>query len=312
LVLTLLILKLVTAQTAKPVALSFGPMWTHAKAIVNQGILVFGESLFPFYSVPEHRLVLAVGLVIVGAGVAVLRLLPAGDRDRELLRHALALTGMGLAVTILGWVILLPSNLVYSPNAGGDGSRVNGTAGFGLVICVFGLLLTCAVLIFRGLTSSPRRTASVVAAAATLIVGAGYAVRITQDVHKWDATQATRSQVLTAIRQAVPHPARGSFIFATGFAEEPYPNIGTFDFPWDLNGAVQIVYDDSSLTGQPLVTAGDLHCGAQQLTPLVAVTQSPIAPVRYAPSVYLINTQSHAVHVITSRNACVAAGGTAS
>jgi len=208
-------------------------------------------------------------------------------------------------------VILLPANIVYSPNAGGDGTRVNAVAAFGIAISVFGLLLIACVLVFRGLDNS-RRTASVAALVAGAVVAVGYAHLVIDDIHKWDYTNSVRNQVLAGIHRAVPHPASGSLILATGFSQEPYPNIGTFDFPWDLRAATQLMYNNPSIRAQPVVAAADLHCGRAKLTPLIAIVQTPSAPVAYGPSLYFVNTATGAARTITSQSVCRAVGGTPS
>jgi len=308
-VVTLLVVALVTSQTRKSPSFALSALWAHAKAIINQGSLIFGESLFPFYSVPEHRLIVSVIALIVIAGVAVRKMLPADDRDRRLLDHGLMLIAAGVLVALLCWVVLLPANIVYSPNAGGDGTRVNAAATFGIVTAVFGLLLVVCVLVFRGFSNSCR-TASIAAFVAAGLVSIGYARLVVQDVHKWDHTNSVRNHVLASIQRSVPHPKPGTFILTTGFPQEPYANIGTFDFPWDLNAATQLLYDNPTITGQAIVTDADLHSGPTELTPLIAIGQVPDPPVPYGPSVYLVNTATNSVWVIRLQSVCLALGGT--
>jgi hypothetical protein len=80
-------------------------MLTHAKAIVSQGLVVFSQSLFPFYSVTDRRLTIVLTVSVLFAGILVMRRLPKGGGDRALLGRALTLTGAGALVTAAGWAI---------------------------------------------------------------------------------------------------------------------------------------------------------------------------------------------------------------
>jgi hypothetical protein len=309
-VMVALILKFVIARTPKGVYLSVGSLESHLSAIVGQGLLVFSQSLFPFYSVAERRLTTSLAVAIIAAGCFVWSRLPRGGEDRALLGRGLGMTAAGLIVTAACWAILVPSNIVYSPAAGGDGTRINDAAAFGIVITVLGLLLICAALVFRGLPGG-RRLGGVAAAALTSVVAVGYGYRIGQDIGRWDGAARTRTQVLAAVHAQLPRLPQGAHVYATGYVEEPYGNIGSFDFPWDLNGALEVTYDDRTVVGDPVMTPSDLHCGPGLLTPLVGPPQAPNTDVPYGSAVYLVSVAPRFVRRISSRSACLAAGGTA-
>ncbi len=305
------ILGFVTSGTGKVIHSGLGSMFTHGKAIASQGLLVFSQSLFPFYSVAEKRATLVVSLAIVGAGAWVYRALPSTSPDRALLGHALVLTFVGFYVAVAGWAILLPADMAYVPAAGGDATRINGAAAFGNVMIVVGLLLTCGVIVFRGFRGSVK-LAGVSAAAVTVMIGLGYAYRVHEDVGKWDTANTIRTQLLAAVHKSLPKLQRGSHLYVTGYTEEPYHYIGSFYFPWDLTAAVQLTYDDGSLTAYPIETVADLHCGPTELTPWVGPPQIAQPPALYGPSVYFISDQPRLVKVIANRRDCLADGGTAS
>jgi hypothetical protein len=309
-ILVALILRFVTSRTGKTVDSSLGPMLKHGKAIFDQGSTVFSQSLFPFYSVPDRRMTLLIVLVVVLSGIALFRMLGREDRDRELLGHAMAMIAAGVCVAIAGWAILIPANIGYSPMAGGDGTRINDVAAFGIVLCVFGLLLALAVLVFRGLARS-RTLAAVAASVGALVVGAGYTYRVAGDIGRWDSAATIRSQVLSVVHRSLPRLTRSAAVFVTGFTEEPYENIGSFDFPWDLKGAVQVTYADPSLLADPVLTPAVIRCGPTTLTALVGVAETPIRAVPYGPAVYLVSYRPRYLRVVTSRRACLALGGTA-
>jgi hypothetical protein len=307
-VLVALVLRFVTAQTHNTVNASLTAMSRHAKAIFEQGLTVFSQSLFPFSSVPDRRLSLAIALAILGSGVAVLRLRGRADGNRELLGQALAMTAAGACVAVAGWAILIPAEIGYSPAAVGDGTRINDVAGFGIVVCVFGLLLTAGVVLFRGVPRS-RTLAAVATSAAALVIGAGYTYRIAVDIGRWDTAQTIRSQVLGTLHHALPRPPGGALVYVTGYNEAPYPNIGSFEYAWDLNAAVKLTYDDPSLTARAVLAPSALRCAATALTARVGVAQLRRGPAAYGPAVYLLSYRPRYLRVVSSRRACLALGG---
>jgi hypothetical protein len=308
-VLVALLLRFIASQTHKDLHASLGAMLAHAKAIFEQGLTVFSQSLFPFSSAPDRRLTLVIALLVIASGVAVFRLLDRSGRDHELLGQALAVTGSGACVAVAGWAILVPATLNYSPAAGGDGTRINDVAGFGVVLCVFGLLLTGAVLVFLGVMRS-RTSAMVAASVAASAIGAGYVYRVAQDIDRWDRAQTIRTDVLAAVHRSLPRPPHAATVLVTGYNEEPYQNIGSFDFPWDLRAAVQVTYDDPALTASPVLTTAALRCGRSHLTVLRAVAQVPSEPIPYGAPVYMVSYRPRYVRLVASRRACLSLGGT--
>jgi hypothetical protein len=97
----------------------------------------------------------------------------------------------------------------------------------------------------------------------------------------------------------------------TGYSEELYSNIGSFDFLRDLLGAAQLTYGNRSINAQPLWTAADLHCGAARLTPLLGPPQNPAPPIAYGSHVYALSVEPRWSIVLTGQHACLAAGGIA-
>jgi hypothetical protein len=306
--LVVLILRFVTASTAKSPDLTVSALWTHARAIVNQGWLVFSESLFPFYSVPERRLVAAVTVLVLAAGAFLWRSLPEG-RDRRMLRHGLAMTGAGCVVAIGGWLVLLPANIAYSPAVTGDGTRVNAVAGFGIVLAIFGLLVVCGVIVSRGLAHSHARAVAIACCLAALI-GAGYLHRVGGDVAAWDRAQSIRETVMADLHREVPKLRPGAHLYVTGFNEQPAPNVGSFDFSWDLNAAVQLAYGDRSVSAEPIASAADLHCRPAAMTADAGAGLAPVAPVSYGNDLYLVSVSPDSRRVLGDRADCVRAGGT--
>ena len=304
------ILEFVTSRTAKVIETGLGPMLTHARIIADQGTLVYSQSLFPFYSVPERRLTLGLAIAACACGCVVLRMLPRDSHDREVLRRSLGLLATGLCVTAAGWAMLLPASEAYSPAGGGDSTRLNVVAGFGIVLSIFGLTLTCGVLAFRGLARS-RTLGSLAGCAGALLIAAGYTYRVADDIDRWDAAAAIRSQVLATVRESLPHLPRGAYLYVTGFVEEPYANIGSFVFPWDLRGAVQVTYDDPSLIAQPVTAPASLRCGARVLSALAGASDTATVTVPYGTPVYLVSYDPRYVRVVTTRRDCLAVGGIA-
>jgi hypothetical protein len=250
--------------THKP--LSFAPdyLWTHVKAIFGQGLTVYGQAAFPFAAAPDRTLIIAVSLLVVALGAWRRSRAPGTCQAHELTR-SLTACAAGALVTVAGWIVLIPGPLGYSPAASGNGNRINVAAAVGVLVGIYGLVRTAWLLALPGRF----RTDTLVDRCSALVLLAilgGYVHRVEQDIDARDAAAAQQQAVLSALSQALPSPPRGATIYATGFAGQTAYDVPVFDLPWDLTGAVHIVYHDPTLRAWPLVTGSTgtttLACGA--------------------------------------------------
>jgi hypothetical protein len=154
--------------------------------------------------------------------------------------------GIAFAYAIAAYVVFAPADPYYSPAAVNFGNRVNGVGVAPLVVLAYSAVMVLAtVALHRGRSRLWIATA----------VGAVYAVGMFLShngalhdherlyVQAWQQEQAA----LDAIQRAVPHPARGTYLVATGVAPVVAKDLPVFYSTWDLQGAVRARYDDGSL-----------------------------------------------------------------
>lgn len=273
---------------------------SHLKLIVNQSGFVFTSAAVPFRA-PHRNVVvsLAIAIALVGAVIAV-SARDTGSRTEA--RRALALVTAGIVVGFLGYLTFVPADPYYSPMMPGVGDRTNVVAAFGYALVVVGLVSVLAVvagLIVRWHSASVRAAMTVVLAVILII---GWARIAHTKLTQWNQASMAAEATLTRIRHALPHPPRGSTIVVTGEPLYGAPDIPIFATTWDLNGALELLYNDSSLRADPLP---HIACGGGSVTLLPgpgAVITGPIR-VPYG-GLYAINVANGTTIHATDRAEC--------
>jgi hypothetical protein len=276
----------------------------HAKLIYHQGRDVVAASMQPFGSLHYNR-VLAVCAAVVVVAVLIWARLPRSDWARVRLQRWLVVAAAAIVGLIASWALFVPTDLYYSPGQAGIGNRINVMAG--LFICVLAVAL--AMLLATSVVRVMRRRemwATIGALALIAAIGVGYGRRVDSDKAAWGLASKRQTHELAVIHFAVPDPRPGTEIVlfdAPGYAA---PGVPIFAAPWDLDGAVQLSYDNDTLTAYPALVTGLPVCGPTKVIPPGAGYSAQQLAVAYGKTLF-VNAQTGAVMRIRSRDQCQAA-----
>jgi hypothetical protein len=239
---------------------------THAHMLLTEGLQVIATSLEPFGS-PPRALVLGIAAAILLAGVAAWLLARPGDVTRRELALWLGVAVGGVMFAFAAWAPFIPADPYYEPLGLGVGNRTNALAVVGIAALAFALPSILGTIVFRG--SRHRAVlASCLAVAVTIVLGLDYGHRTRVDIYNWDQASDVQSQVLTSLHRTVPSAAANSTIYAYGFQNWTALGVPSFAASWDLNGAVKLLYRDSSIRGYPVFLPTDMVCGKHRVYPV--------------------------------------------
>jgi hypothetical protein len=271
----------------------------HAKIILDQGLSVGAASFVPS-GAPNRWPVLAVLLVLVCVAGLVAGRTSDAVLARDLKRH-LMLAGGGLVVTIGGWAMFAPADVYYSPATLGVGNRVNLIAAIGLAALVVASAQLAVKTALAGTPTLRRNVGALLVLGAVVIVAAGYLSRLGVDKGAWTRSDSERYVVLTSLRRDVPRLSPGSTVIATGFPVWEAPGVPVFATSWDLNGAVQLLWNDYSLQAWPMGPPPDgLRCTGAGVTVQVS---SGYPPAAYGKAV-LVNVGNGEKFAVNSLREC--------
>jgi hypothetical protein len=252
------VLGLATSQTTVPrEPLSALP---ERVAEVTAGALsVVSWSVFPVGGTSDVSLARVLGglIVVVVVGAALARLWR-GGRAAEL-RPWLILAAAATAVIAAGYLVLLPAT-GYNPAHRGIANRVNGFSALGIAALVYALVMLAALLLADRL----RRPAAPVALALTALLAVGYVVRLQSDERDWRDAADAQERVLEEVANTPPPPAGGG-LAAFHVPAFTAPGVPVFHQPWDLTGALQLLWDDYSLQAYPVNNGRTVACAAADI-----------------------------------------------
>lgn len=234
----------------------------HLKEIITSGGVILGRTLLP---VGAQRTTLALGVlsVIVAAGL----ITHAYRRDRSAgragwgLREWLLLTGGGLLVAALSWVMFIPADPYYTPSIYGVTNRVNGLAGFGLVVAAYGMFGIVGALVGQ-VKPKVSAIAVVVTLALGALLGLTYVHVLRRHSQIWDAAYVTERSGLDQIRSQFAHLPHRTTLFVGGYPANQTLGVPIFSATWDLNGMIKTTYDDGTLSAYPVLLGSHLTCHA--------------------------------------------------
>ncbi len=248
----------VWANNSKPKS-GISEDFSHLREIIEQGGVVLGHAGFPFGS-PDTTLVLAAVAVVFLLGAYVRFRSPQRfDRGADWgLREWLALTLGGIALAALGWIIFVPAEPYYTPSVIGEVNRINGLAGFGLILVVYGTLGTLGALLSGG---SARRVllASVVTALLGIGLLASYTHVLRRHIQEWNLAYAAASEALRKTQRQFPRLPPDSTVLTAGYPAYQAPGVPILATNWDYDNMVKMAYGDGSLAAYPLVEDIDLR-----------------------------------------------------
>jgi hypothetical protein len=235
-------------------AVASGPL------VAYEGARTGLSALVPFGPLVQ---VIVLGTAVLAATLRV-RLVPLADADVRALRGWL-IVGAGAACAAgAGLAGYLPSGLL--PEDPGTLNRVNMVAALGFAVLVYAVLRTFAILLINR-SGRWSGLCAALAAVACLVIGAAYVRQVDRDASKWNAAAALNRRALATLYQRFPRLPAGTTVYLFGHPAQLAPGIIAFGETWDLNGAVQLLYDTGRISAFPIMSGVEFECGRGGLYP---------------------------------------------
>jgi hypothetical protein len=236
----------------------------HLGQIVTNGGTILGRTAVPVGSQQTTLVLCIVGLTIAAGAAAYFSnpRLPAWSGWG--LRGWLILTGGGLALAALGWVMFIPADPYYTPSVFGMTNRVNALAAFGLLTAVYGTLGIVGSLVaaaVRPKGSVLLSTAVTVVLGAVLLASSTHVLR--RHIAIWDIAYVAERTAIDKIRVQLPGPPPESTLFVGGYPANQTLGVPILAASWDLDGMMKMEYDEMSLRAYPILAGMKLVCRAQ-------------------------------------------------
>jgi hypothetical protein len=218
---------------------------------LHQSAILLAEALVPV----GHLGTAAVGLILAAvAAIVALALIRSRRPDQLALRAWLQLGAVGVLVIGAAYFMFLGSRL--HPGDPGIDMRTNILAGLAYCLLAYAIVATASLLLFRS-----RLRAALATLAATALIAIGYAVQTKDDEATWERSATLQSRLLGVVDRALlPLPAR-STVLTFDYPAQAGPEVPIFNKSWDLNGAVKLETNDSTVRAFPVYTGVSLRCG---------------------------------------------------
>jgi hypothetical protein len=244
--------------------LSLDEQLDHARSIADQAFSLVTSAAVPF-GAPHRNIVVPVLALIGGAAIVAWWRADRGSALAAELQRWLGWAAVGVLVIIASYVVFVPASEVwYQPTAYGSDNRINAFPAIGFCVFLFSLAMLAGSLLMQRFG---RWGAFAFASLATLFLATGYADKARDDIGDWDrAAEMQRSQ-LARLSGSLPKPRPFTTIFAFGGAGRSAPGVWAFGVTWDLNGAVQILWEDETLHAYPIFTGTTIVCERNSLYP---------------------------------------------
>jgi hypothetical protein len=201
---------------------------------------------------------MAIGIGIAVVVVLSLSQVAGGPVVRRIGRIGIAgvvLVGVGLSV------LVVVSG--YNPLDAGTANRINVVTGIGVV------LVTVSVLVVAILLVLDRRGGGVAVAIVSIVVGlalgGAFVLRVRYHEHGYIASVKEQRAVLDRMAQ-IELPASGDVVYVAGPPAEAAPKIPVFAAPWDLSGALSLLWD-RPVIGVPGAMVSAMRCTQDGVLP---------------------------------------------
>ncbi|HEV7938264.1 MAG TPA: hypothetical protein VGP18_09610 [Solirubrobacteraceae bacterium] len=256
---------------------------SHARTIYEQLLTLFAHTVFPL-DASEALILVFVALLLVGARELSWHLVR-DDPSRLRLRLWIWIVLAGLALTAVAGTIYAPAVSYYSPLQLGIGNRVNALPAVGLVIAAYGVYMVIGTLVSCGVAYvggsrriADQRLTCAIAVALALLTGVRFAHLTRTDANSYDLASRYQLQMLDALSANLPKPASGETIFTFGAPAYTAPGVPVFAASWDLDGAVQVRYDDPTINAYPVIPGSTVTCTASGVTNVILAGPVITAP----------------------------------
>jgi hypothetical protein len=237
---------------------------SHGRDIARQVVQLFTSVVMPLDS--TKLAALAPVMLVLGAAIIVQRSLPRDDWAAKALGRWLFAAAVAAAMVVAAYAIYAPAALFYMPLAPGLLNRTNAFGALPLVFLGYAIGALGGIVAFRGLQHGPR-LAGFFALVVALVLGLSYTHRLTRDLTLWDSADARALRTLDVVRGNVPQPPPGSVVVAFGQPVEEAPGIPVWAHNWDFDGAIRLMWRDSTLRGLPAFPGTMIACGRTSARP---------------------------------------------
>ncbi len=237
--------------------------FTHLQQIVEQGAELLARTMFPVGVQPHTSVVLIslAGIFFIGAIVYLLRThMPATEVGWGL-RSWLLLGGAGLIVASLGWAVFIPADPYYTPSIFGVSNRINGLAGFGLVLVAYAAFGVSGSVAAE-LTKRGRGVAIAITFMLSIMLGAAYVHVLERHSRLWRSAYSLELSGIAKLQATFPTLPHNTTIFTSSYPASETLGVPVFDNNWGLNGMVRLRYADSTLRAYPITEERGLECMA--------------------------------------------------
>ncbi|MFL5898124.1 MAG: hypothetical protein ACJ76D_06620 [Solirubrobacterales bacterium] len=257
----------------------------HGREIVEGGGTLLARTLIPVgeNSHTGPLLVLAALLLAGGLAVYLFRRPPAEAQAGWGLRQWLLLALAGLCVAALGWAIFIPADPYYTPVVFGVTNRVNGLAGYGLVIFAYGTI----GVVFSALgelVPPGRRYVPVAVVLAAVLLGVAYLRVLDRHIGLWESAYASQRDAIATMKERYPTLPEGTTVFTSGYPAYETVGVPIFAALWDMSGMIKLEYEDGSLSAYPMLEGMSLACrrrGVALVGPGAPATAVPYGKARF-------------------------------
>jgi hypothetical protein len=233
----------------------------HGREIVEGGGTLLARTFLPVGEKSHTGAMLALVALLLALGLAVylVRRPSAVGREGWGLRQWLLLALAGFGVTVLGWAIFIPADPYYTPVVFGVTNRVNGLAGYGLVILAYatiGVVFSAlAELVPRG-----RRFATVATVFAAVVLATAYLRVLDRHIGLWQDAYASQREGIATMKSTFPDLPEGTAVFISGYPAYETVGVPIFAALWDMNGMIKLEYGDGSLSAYPMLEGMAIVC----------------------------------------------------
>jgi hypothetical protein len=310
---TLLLLFLFARNSTIPRVSGISAITQHARTIYDQSLTLLARTVVPI-NIDRAPILAGIALVLVGGLIAHWHL-PSDDPARLSLKRWLPFTFGGLVFAMAAVTMFIPSNAYYVPLQEGVGNRVNGVPALGFVCTAYGTYMVLGILCALALRTSQRDAifisrkpigpgiTVVVGIVLALLVGVRWAELTRSDVLAWNLASRYQLQILDRIHALTPRLPHHDVLLAFGGPAYTRPGVPVFAASWDLNGAIQLLYNDFSLAADPIVSGDSLTCTASSVA--LSVGGGPPSALPYS-EVVLLDVTTGSVSRPTTQSQCKA------
>ena len=197
----------------------------------------------------------------------------------------------------MAWAPFVPANDYYLPGQFGIGNRVN------LLAQLFFLtaLALVGVTVVRAVSRRTRVAVIGVALASGVfaVVFASFFTQTHGDQSDFLFAKAQRDKIISQVKRMLPRVDGGDEVLLTGYHLTASPQwVPVLAADWDTTAALDLLYDNGTITGQPV--SSSLGCAANGLTqlPLELVTRVPYRDIA------VVDLSTHRVQAMADQSQC--------